>query len=374
MKTLGMITLSLREVPMSTSTKPRTTGETKKLEKPEFTKRFEEYFYDPDFDEFKDQIAKLTEVAWKNYQGSHKAPRTVKAGPGFADPNYDLSIEWKQTSDEIKKAQKEYEDKDGKSRILLVVASDRNDQTCPGEISKSSRLAEIAKVELETQGMEVKLLDLSLITSEFGKQIHPCKGCLSTAMPLCHWPCSCYPNHSLGQVHDWMNEIYPMWVRAHGVLIISPVYWHQAPSALKLMIDRLVCADGGNPDPTSTHGKKAEEAKVIEEKGWDYPRHLEGRVYGIITHGDVTGATGLKDHLASWLDEMNMIPAGHGALLERYIGYMEPYFSSHEALDKDEAIQKETKNVAKNLGASVKASRRGLLDTLNLEMEDPRPK
>ena len=27
------------------------------------------------------------------------------------------------------------------------------------------------------------------------------------------------------------------------------------------MIDRLVCADGGNPDPTSTHGKKAEQAK-----------------------------------------------------------------------------------------------------------------
>jgi hypothetical protein len=22
------------------------------------------------------------------------------------------------------------------------------------------------------------------------------------------------------------------------------------------MMDRLVCADGGNPDPTSTHGKK----------------------------------------------------------------------------------------------------------------------
>ncbi|AZO41480.1 hypothetical protein EJ076_10325 [Mesorhizobium sp. M7D.F.Ca.US.005.01.1.1] len=26
-------------------------------------------------------------------------------------------------------------------------------------------------------------------------------GCFSTAAALCHWPCSCYPNHSLGQIH-----------------------------------------------------------------------------------------------------------------------------------------------------------------------------
>ena len=61
-----------------------------------------------------------------------------------------------------------------------------------------------------------------------------------------------------------MNEIYPRWVAAHGVMIITPVYWYQAPSVLKLMIDRLVCADGGNPDPTTTHGKNAEEAKALE--------------------------------------------------------------------------------------------------------------
>ena len=59
----------------------------------------------------------------------------------------------------------------------------------------------------------------------------------------------------MGQVSDWMNELYPRWVAAHGVIIVSPVYWYQAPSVLKLMIDRLVCADGGNPDPTTTRGK-----------------------------------------------------------------------------------------------------------------------
>lgn len=70
-------------------------------------------------------------------------------------------------------------------------------------------------------------------------------------MPLSHWPCSCYPNHSLGQVGDWMGEIYENWTAAHAVLIATPVYWCQTPSVLKLLIDRMVCADGGNPDPTS---------------------------------------------------------------------------------------------------------------------------
>ena len=53
-------------------------------------------------------------------------------------------------------------------------------------------------------------------------------------------------------------------------------YWYQSPSPLKLMIDRMVCADCGNPDPSSTHGKKVVEAKLIEQKGWDYPNTWPG--------------------------------------------------------------------------------------------------
>ena len=112
-------------------------------------------------------------------------------------------------------------------------------------------------------------------------------------MPLCHWPCICYPNHALGQIGDWMAEIYERWSAAHGVISLTPVYWYQAASALKLMIDRLVCADGGNPDPTSTSGKDAEKAKAIELQGWAYPKHLAGRVYGLVVHGDVAGIEGV---------------------------------------------------------------------------------
>jgi multimeric flavodoxin WrbA len=77
----------------------------------------------------------------------------------------------------------------------------------------------MAQSVFKDAGTESDILDLSLLTSEYGKVIYPCKGCVSTAMPLCHWPCSCYPNHSLGQVTDWMSEIYPRWVAAQGIKI-----------------------------------------------------------------------------------------------------------------------------------------------------------
>jgi len=60
-----------------------------------------------------------------------------------------------------------------------------------------------------------------------------------------------------------------------------------------------VCADGGNPDPTSTHGKVAKEAKALELKGWPYPRHLAGRHFGIVVHGDSVGAESLRRSLAT---------------------------------------------------------------------------
>jgi hypothetical protein len=48
------------------------------------------------------------------------------------------------------------------------------------------------------------------------------------------------------------------------------------------MMDRLVCADGGNTDPTSTQGKNARAAKKIELSGWAYPR----RLFACVVHGD----------------------------------------------------------------------------------------
>src|SRR5688572_22112639 len=226
------------------------------LSREEFTRRFKLGFFDPLFDAASTELERIAQLAWQSYEEYHKAPRTVRAGEGFADPDYELSVDWLQARQRVLEAQKLHERDDGPTCLLLINASPRNDKSCPGEMSKTHRLLTIAREELtRTSGLQIEHLDLSRLTAEYGRKIYPCKACVATAMPLCHWPCSCYPNHAMGQVQDWMNDIYPMWVAAHGILIVTPVHWYQAPSVLKLMIDRLVCADGGNPDPTTTGGK-----------------------------------------------------------------------------------------------------------------------
>lgn len=355
--------------------KPR-LSDIEKIGREEFIKRFLQRYKDPVYDKFRTTLSEMAEVAWKaNQEGGHKAPMTSKAGPGFADPDYNLSDDWRAAKAQIDAAQKRHDSPASRDRILVISGANRNDQTCPGEVSKSRLMAQLAIKTLEAEtGCETELLDLSLITSEFGKTIHPCKGCVSTAMPLCHFPCSCYPNYSLHQVDDWMNEIYPMWVAAHGVMIVTPVYWYQAPSALKLMMDRLVCADGGNTDPTSTHGKDAQKAKEIELKGWDFPRHFKDRIFSVVVHGDSAGVDHLRTALTSWSKDMKMIPAGNEADIARYIGYYGPYAESHVALEKDDDFKEEVKNVARILAGSVRAQREGKLKSMNPDIEAPRAK
>jgi len=344
------------------------------LSREEFERRFKSSFVDPVFDPLEKELQAITDAAWDAYADSRKAPHTRKAGPGFADPDYDLSVDWLEARDAIAEAQRRHDDPAEPSRVLLVNGSARSEHTCPGEMSKSWRLIELAQHTIEADGFRTDVLDLSRTTSEFGKMIHPCKSCVATAMPLCHWPCSCYPNYALGQTHDWMNEIYPLWVAAHGILIVTPVNWYQAPTSLKAMMDRLVCADGGNPDPTTTHGKNAEEAKALELSGWTFPRHLAGRLFAAVVHADTAGAENLRRTLVDWAADMHLIPAGKTAELDRYIGYYEPYATSHEALDRDQALHEEVRAAARTLVEAITAKREGRLVTAGTGLKEPRPK
>jgi multimeric flavodoxin WrbA len=345
-----------------------------KLDRHAFGERFRESFQDPAFEVAQDAIARLEAIAWTAYEEGRKAPRTRKAGAGYADPEYDLSVDWIAAHERIRSALACQRDPAGPSRVLLVVAAARNDGTCPGEISKTYRLATIARGVIEDAGASCDMLDLSLLVSEPGRRIFPCKGCASTAMPLCHWPCSCYPNHALAQTGDWMNEIYERWTAAHGVMIVTPVYWYQATSPLKLMMDRLVCADGGNPDPTSTHGKDPAKAKALELDDWPYPKHLAGRAYAVCVHGDVAGIEGVRRALTDWLDWMGLVDAGDRARLDRFIGYYAPYATSHEALDADRAVQQEVANAARALMRAVPEVRAGVRVNPGASLARPRRK
>ena len=355
--------------------KPRKGMPSPELSKAEFTQRYHGQFFDPAFDSLRPELDKIAAVAWENYDQSRKSPVTQKAGAGFANPDYDLSVDWRAASGAVAQAQQQHDDRSLPPRILLVNGSSRSEHSCPGEMSKSYRMIEVARdvIEAEFSGT-VDVLDLSRLSSEYGRNIHPCKACFSTAAPLCHWPCSCYPNHAMGQTQDWMAEIYPLWVAAHGVMIVTPVNWYQVSSPVKLMMDRLVCADGGNPDPTLTDGKDAALAKKLELSGWDYPRHLAGRAFSVIVHGDVAGVENVRRSLSDWLKFMKLVPAGGNAEVDRYIGYWEPYATNHLALDRDHAMQDEVRNAARSLAAAVVQYRSGACPEPGADLPEPRQK
>ena len=61
-------------------------------------------------------------------------------------------------------------------------------------------------------------------------------------------------------------------------------------------------------------------------------------------------------------------------MIDRYIGYWQPYATSHDALDKDEAIVAETRNVARAVAAAVAQLRAGTLVVPDRDLKPPRQK
>ena len=353
----------------------RREGEWVPLTKAEFRDRFFARFYDPAFDEVAPALEQVFEKAWDGYHVYRKSPRTQPAGPGHADPEMALPLEWLATKAAIQAAERRHKDPASPTRILLVNGSTRSQHTCPGEISKTRRLVERARATLAAlPGHEVDVLDVSTLADEPLRVIYPCKACVSTAQPLCHWPCSCYPNHALSQAGDWMNEIYPRWSAAHGVFLTCPVHWYQAPASLKLMIDRLVCADGGNPDPTTTGGKNPLRAKELELQGWGYPKHLAGRAFAVVAHGDAAGPENLRRMLVDWLTDIGMVQAGPAAALDTWIGWYRPYATSHDDLDADAALFTQVDHAALSLAAMVAQLRSGSYRAPNAGLHNPREK
>ena len=152
------------------------------LDKAEFRRRFLAKFYDPHYEMLQPELDKIVEAAWFTYDDYHKSPRTRKAGAGFADPEFELPIEWLDAREAVIAAERIQRDPQSKSRVLIVNGSARNDQTCPGEMSKTFRLASIAQQVIDAApGFDSEILDLSRLSAEYGKVIYPCKACISTA-------------------------------------------------------------------------------------------------------------------------------------------------------------------------------------------------
>nr|MDQ3082469.1 NADPH-dependent FMN reductase [Gemmatimonadota bacterium] len=76
-----------------------------KLTRAEFDRRLGERFYDPAFDSVRAELERVMDVAWEGYDSYRKSPRMRPAGEGFADPEYELPVEWLETRDNIHKAE-----------------------------------------------------------------------------------------------------------------------------------------------------------------------------------------------------------------------------------------------------------------------------
>ena len=113
---------------------------------------------------------------------------------------------------------------------------------------------------------------------------------------------------------------------------------------------------------------------VAALSGWPFPRHLAGRLFAAVVHADSAGAENLRRILVDWAADMHLIPAGTPAEVDRYVGYYEPYATSHEALDRDQAFQEEVRNAARTLMEAVTAKREGRLVTAGTSLKEPRPK
>ena len=146
---------------------PRTGSDSPRLDESEFKRRFRSQFQDPAFDVLGPELERIAEVAWDGYAHGRKSPRTRKAGPGYADPDYDLAVDWIAARDAIKAAQARHEDPNGPLRVLLINGSSRSEHTCPSEVSKSWRLAQLAREVLDA-AISVRFLDLSQLASEYG--------------------------------------------------------------------------------------------------------------------------------------------------------------------------------------------------------------
>src|SRR3954470_9524186 len=115
------------------------------LTKEEFKKRYWQRFYDPAFGNLTAEIDRIAEVAWHAYDENRKSPYTHPAGTGFSDPNYEPSDEWRLARQREEEAEGRQKDAAATSRILLINGASRSEHTCPGESSKTWRLAMIAQ-------------------------------------------------------------------------------------------------------------------------------------------------------------------------------------------------------------------------------------
>lgn len=104
-----------------------------------FRSRFLSRFADPVFDSMRDELDRIASGAWDAYSHKRKAPRTQPAGPGYADPSYELAADWVAARAAVEAARQRHDDANGPCRVLLITA--RREANTPALARCRSRTA-----------------------------------------------------------------------------------------------------------------------------------------------------------------------------------------------------------------------------------------
>ena len=179
------------------------------------------------------------------------------------------------------------EQKQNNIRVLVISGSARKSTNYPAANGKSSFLMERIKKTLPKSW----IVDTCNLGNDFGiPKIQACNACMSTSMALCVWPCNCYKRHSFFEPDlMWDEDLFARINAVDAIIIIAPINWHGPTSSLKNLFDRLVCANGGNPDPKTINKKDANLAAQLENSPqWKQlsRNHLEGKTAAFFIYGD----------------------------------------------------------------------------------------
>jgi multimeric flavodoxin WrbA len=175
-------------------------------------------------------------------------------------------------------------------RVLVIAGSNRRQYNCPGVDSKARTLM-LRMADRFPKGWEIDIEDLGNVYAR--ARIQSCNACVSTSAALCVWPCNCYePDNKAEPDLMWDLDLYARLDLADAWAFIAPVNWYGPTSNLKLMFDRLVCMNGGNPREDLIDHKDPEKAMAFEHSPeWEAlsKNHLEGRTAAFFCYGDAGG-------------------------------------------------------------------------------------
>ncbi|OQP60244.1 NAD(P)H-dependent oxidoreductase [Niastella populi] len=175
-------------------------------------------------------------------------------------------------------------------RVLIISGSNRRQYNCPGVDSKSRALM-LKMADMLPVDWEIDYEDLGNVYAR--ERIQSCNSCVSTSMALCVWPCNCYEKNSKKEPDlMWNLDLYARLDMADAWAIIGPINWYAPSGNLKLLFDRLVCMNGGNPDERTIDHKNPEKAMTLEHtEEWKRIslNHLEGRTAAFFCYGDEGG-------------------------------------------------------------------------------------